>query len=337
VLAVLVAAGLALALLPARFATETVRWANGAVELAGTLYLPRGAGPHPALVLVPGWGCAERSDPLFRAHGRRLAGEEGIAVLTYDKRGCGESTGEWRRATLAELAEDALAGVELLRGDPRLRADAIGLLGTSLGGTVALLAATRSDDVAFVATLSLSTRSPVEHRHFIVEETLRWKGWPDEVAAAAGELDRRIARTYRTGRGWEEIGAALEGVRDEPWFGDSGLSLHPEPPGTWEWYRDLPMDLENLPLLERLEIPHFAAQGEEDWLVPGPREAEILRAVQRERAKDWSVVTIPGAEHGLRARSRWPLGGWTWPESYWRALGSWLDEKVPRAGGGDSG
>jgi len=146
---------------------EELTWRNGAVELAGTLVLPRGDGPHPALVLVPGAGVATRADELFRVHAERLAAH-GIAVLIYDKRGCGASTGDWRQASFEDLARDVLGAVQLLHADPRLSPDAVGLCATSQGGTVALLVAERSNGIAFLATLSLSPLSAAEQERDLV-------------------------------------------------------------------------------------------------------------------------------------------------------------------------
>jgi pimeloyl-ACP methyl ester carboxylesterase len=307
--------------------TEEVRWRNGAVELAGTLYLPAGNGPHPAAVFLHGWGDWSRAEQLFSRHARRLA-RDGLALLIYDKRGCGESSGDWRRASFADLADDALAGTSLLRRHARIRPDRIGLFGTSLGGSIALLAASRSPEVAFIATLSLSTSSPADHAPTMIAATLRRARHGEAEIAAAVALDRQIKQVYRTDTGWDDARAAVERCATQPWFAAAGIELHPRESPVWRWYRDLPMDLDPVPLLERLEIPFFAALGEEDPLVPAEREQAILESIAREHDRDFTVVVIPGVGHTLRKRSGWPIERWTWPESYWKALESWLAKEV---------
>jgi pimeloyl-ACP methyl ester carboxylesterase len=235
--------------------TEELRWQNGPVELVGTLHLPTGDGPHPAAVFLHGAGGWTREDELFRVHAERLAAR-GLALLIYDKRGCGASTGDWRQASFEDLARDALGAVALLREDPRIRGHTIGIFATSQGGTIALLAAERSRDIAFLATLSLSP-----------------------LSAAAQERD-----------------LAERGV---------DISLQPTPTSR---------DLDPLPLLRRLELPLFAAQGSEDELLPGPRAAATLTGLKEELHKDFTIVLIPGVGHTLRP----------WPESYWRSLEEWL-------------
>lgn len=101
-------------------ATEEVNWKNGGIKLVGTLYLPSGNGPFPAAVMLHGSGMLTRKDALYREHAERLA-RAGVAILVYDKRGVGESEGDWRQASLTELADDATGAVNLLRAHKRLR------------------------------------------------------------------------------------------------------------------------------------------------------------------------------------------------------------------------
>jgi dienelactone hydrolase len=128
---------------------------DGAVKLAGRLLVPPGKGPFPAVVIVPGSVPANRDTydlwALFFA-------SRGFAVLTYDKRGIGQSTGTYvRDATdmnLHDLAADALAGVAWLRRQPEIDPARIGLSGGSQGGWVIELAASESPTVRFAALQS---------------------------------------------------------------------------------------------------------------------------------------------------------------------------------------
>ena len=88
------------------------------VRLAGTLTLPPGDGPFPAVVLVAGSGPNTRDEPIF---GRQIflvladhLTRQGIAVLRYDKRGTGESTGNYAKATTLDFAADVEAGMAFL-------------------------------------------------------------------------------------------------------------------------------------------------------------------------------------------------------------------------------
>ncbi|MGD9571919.1 MAG: alpha/beta hydrolase family protein [Thermoleophilia bacterium] len=137
--------------------------AAGGVTLAGTLTLPAGAGPHPAAVLVSGFGPSRR-DGSFEGTGGPYAdlaaalARRGVAVLRYDKRGLGESGGpalSWLDAR--PLVRDAVAAVRALIGTPGVDRARVALIGHSQGGDLALAAAP-STGATRVVTLSAPGR-----------------------------------------------------------------------------------------------------------------------------------------------------------------------------------
>jgi len=142
--------------------TEPVTLASqpGSVKLAGTLSIPDGAGPFPAVVLLSDMGAQDRdtrqgSYHLFADMASFLA-RQGIAVLRLDDRGVGESTGSLPLATTADLVRDAQAALTYLRLRPSLDPACTGFIGHGEGGNVALLAAAQPLPPAFVVTLAAS-------------------------------------------------------------------------------------------------------------------------------------------------------------------------------------
>ena len=134
---------------------EAVRFASGKVNLAGTLVLPEGPGAHPAVVLFHGSGAQTRN--LFAA---RWFASQGLAALAYDKRGVGESTGDFRAIPFMELCDDGLAALRSLKSRKEIDAKQIGVWGLSQGGWLGPLAASRSAEVAFVIAVSGPGVSP---------------------------------------------------------------------------------------------------------------------------------------------------------------------------------
>lgn len=146
---------------PYPYREEEVQFVNpkgGGHRLAGTLTLPQGTGPFPAAVLISGSGPHDRDETLlghkpFLVLADHLT-RQGIAVLRYDDRGVGQSTGRHDTATTADFATDARAAVDFLRTRPDIDARRIGLIGHSEGGMIAPLVAAGASDIAYIVLLA---------------------------------------------------------------------------------------------------------------------------------------------------------------------------------------
>jgi hypothetical protein len=134
---------------------------NGEVTLSGTLTLPEGAGPFPVVILVSGSGPQDRDETLaptipikpFFLIADHLT-RNGIAVLRYDDRGVGQSTGQFDSATLEDFTSDAQAALDFLTTRPEIDQEHLGLLGHSEGGLVAAKLAASDSRLDFVITLA---------------------------------------------------------------------------------------------------------------------------------------------------------------------------------------
>jgi hypothetical protein len=144
---------------PLPYRSEDVRYPSGGLGLAGTLTLPEGPGPFAAVVMLTGSGAQDR-DQALAGHRPFLVLADaltraGYAVLRTDDRGVGGSDGDHARATYADLAADALAGVSYLATRPEVDPARIGLFGHSEGGSVAPLAARQAPgSVAFAVLMA---------------------------------------------------------------------------------------------------------------------------------------------------------------------------------------
>ena len=139
---------------------DTITFQNGDVTLAGTLDLPAGEGPFPALVTVHGSSPVNRNDRLLLLYSDFFV-QHGFAVLRYDKRGAaiGESTGKYLSVgtndnNLETLADDVVAGVEYVKSLDMIDSTRIGVMGLSQAGWIVPLAASKSDDIAFFVAFS---------------------------------------------------------------------------------------------------------------------------------------------------------------------------------------
>ena len=137
-----------------------VTYPGGDVTLAGTLTLPVGEESHPAVILVSGSGPQNRDGETRAIPGyspfKQIAeylSKRGFAVLRYDDRGVGNSTGDYLKAKEQDFIQDAEASLRFLLTRPDIRRDAVGFLGHSEGSLIAASVAGRNSNAAFVISL----------------------------------------------------------------------------------------------------------------------------------------------------------------------------------------
>ncbi|WP_245327478.1 alpha/beta hydrolase family protein [Hymenobacter fodinae] len=146
----------------ALYGTEEVTFPNAIdkLQLAGTLTIPQGSGPFPAVVLISDMGAQNRDGNVRGYQPLRLLAEhlseQGIAVLRFDDRGVGKSEGDNNAATTLDRVKDAQAAMQYLRTRPEIVAARVGIIGHGEGGNVGLLAAAQPLPPAYVVTLAAS-------------------------------------------------------------------------------------------------------------------------------------------------------------------------------------
>lgn len=144
---------------PFPYAVEEVNFKNknANIILSGTLTKPKTEIKATA-VLISGSGPQDRDETLFGHKPFAVIADhltrQGYAVLRYDDRGIGESTGNFFTATSEDFATDVSAAVDYLISRSDLPSDKIGLIGHSEGGMIAPMVASKRDDIAFTILLA---------------------------------------------------------------------------------------------------------------------------------------------------------------------------------------
>lgn len=129
------------------------------VTLAGTLTLPKGRGPFKTAILISGSGPQNRDEEILGHKPFLVIADyltnNGIAVLRYDDRGVGKSTGDFSAATSLDFARDVECAIDFLKHTKRIDRKNIGLIGHSEGGLIApIVASNPENDVAFAILLA---------------------------------------------------------------------------------------------------------------------------------------------------------------------------------------
>lgn len=116
---------------------QEIEFSSDGLALKGVLHLPEGAdGPRPAIILCHGFGgsCRGAGHPELA---RALAGA-GYVALRFDFRGCGQSEGTRGNVICLEEVTDLQHALAFLKAQPAAAANKIGLVGASLGGSLAV-------------------------------------------------------------------------------------------------------------------------------------------------------------------------------------------------------
>jgi pimeloyl-ACP methyl ester carboxylesterase len=274
-----------------RAGDQTIQIPANGFTIVGTLSEPSGTPPSngrfPALVLVPGSGATDRDEtvggiPIFG----QLAGgfaDAGFMVVRYDKRGVGQSGGRAESATLDDYAEDARAVVRTIARRKDVDPNRIAVLGHGDGAWVALLAATREEQIdAVVVAAGASGRGA----DLILERQASLLGsmtLSDPERQSRIDLQKRIQAAVMGQGEWTDVPAKVREQADTPWF-RSFLAFDPAT------------------VIARVRQPLLIVHGELDRYVPvqhADRLAELARARRKTSPERTEVVKLPKLNHLL--------------------------------------
>ena len=283
--------------------TET-QFASGDTPLAGRLLMPRGWKPVPIVVLVH--GSEDMSARDFYAL-QRLFPAAGIGAFVYDKRGTGGSGGQYTQ-NYDVLANDAVAAVREAQRLAGPRAGRIGFQGSSQGGWVAPLAATRTS-VDFVIVAYGLAVSPVEEDREAMALDMTRHGFGADVVKQALEIadatEAILVSNFTSG--FDRLATVRAKYEHEPWFkyvhgNYSFLMLQLSEAQVREQgpklARGIIAHYDPMPVLRDLDTPQLWILGADDIDAPS---AETLRRLRDLAAsgKPIDVAVFPHAEHGL--------------------------------------
>jgi hypothetical protein len=304
---------------------KEIRFDHGDTGLAGTLHLPNGKAPYPAIIMLQGSGPADRDSGGYFPPIRNQFLESGLAVLSWDKPGIGESTGHWTNMTLFDRADEALTAVAWLRRQEGIDPTRVGIWGHSQGGWVGPLTASQTTDLAFLIVNSGPAIDPLAQDLWGVEHTLRDEDADQNAIDSALKFMSELHSAAIRGDAFAQVQQSLltraKGQPGFEYFGDFG-------PEQWNFLVINAQRLyDPIPPLEKISCPTLAIFGERDPLVPVEFSAETF---ERSRAsdpnRDITVRVFPEADHRIKvgeAREFAPgyldaMTSWIWSR-----IGSW--------------
>ncbi|MBX3084990.1 MAG: alpha/beta hydrolase [Anaerolineae bacterium] len=300
----------------APYREEEVTFSNGDVTLAGTLSLPPSDGPHPAVVLVTGSGPQDRNEDIgFQLKPFKVIADyltrQGIAVLRYDDRGVGKSTGDFAAATSMDLASDAAAALAYLQTRKDITPTEIGMLGHSEGGMIAAILGSQQQKFAFYVSLA---GTAVDGAAILLKQNeliMRANGGTDEqiktqidYLTKAFDLmkkgDEKALETLTYEAIKEQVAALPEAQRSQ--IGDVEKYAKEQAAAQAKalmtpWYRYF-ISYDVGAAWEKTTTPVLAIFGGKDLQVSADQNAPAFEAEMKKAGnKDYKVVIFPKANH----------------------------------------
>ncbi len=268
--------------------------------LAGTLTYPDSGKADYAIILISGSGSQDRNEELMNHRPFLVISDyltrEGIAVLRYDDRGFGESTGDAADATSADLATDADAAVNFMAQQDFVQVGKIGLAGHSEGGLIAPITANSNELVDFVILLA---GPGVPGDKLLMSQS-------EAIMKAAGASEAAIKQTSEINRKVYDI--LLNETDDEiiknqiiPLLQSAGLSEAQAEQQmqqlTSPWFKYFTAYNPEQEL-SRLSIPVLAVNGSLDLQVPAEENLTAIRKIlEKSEKSDFTIKEFDGLNH----------------------------------------
>ena len=284
------------------------------IKLAATLTLPKQKKKSPAVILIAGSGPNDRDETIFAHKPFWILADyltrQGIAVLRYDKRGVGESEGEYFTATTKDFAEDVGAAISYLKTREEIDTTNIGLIGHSEGGIIAPMVAAGSNDVKFIVLMAglgvtgtelvlaqhqreFDKQSPTDEEKENLNKALinlysNILNWTEY----AGNDKERSQLKEDLGVLWQSISRDTQATMQKDLFIKQTTSKIISP-----WFRYF-LGINPLEHIEKIRIPVLAINGENDTQVDYQSNLEgIEKALKKGSNKQYTIKSYPHMNH----------------------------------------
>ncbi len=294
--------------------TEDISFRSGTNLLSGTVYYPEKSNGK-AIYLVTSSGnqdrSASRAEALFFAR-------SGYISFHIDKRGTGESEGNWQEASIEELCADDLEAISYLKNHNNLAFSSIGLMGSSQGAAKVPYLLSSLPELGFGILVSCPASTLLE------SDLNYWKNrtrehLSEEDLLRAENIQRSVFHYIAGGLSKDELKTAIDQVKNEPWMS------HVWVPELDSVELDKKLNYTPIPYLQNLKQPLLVVQGSSDQIIPSQSLKIIQELTEKSNTKN-KYLFIEKADHAMmfKGDSDFPY----WPSlhpDYRPSVSEWLD------------
>jgi uncharacterized protein len=285
---------------------------EGDVTLAGTFTYPEEGSNFPAVILISGSGMQDRDVTILNHKPFLVLSDyltrRGIAVLRYDDRGGGKSTGDFTAATTMDFVTDALAAVNYLKTRKEVDKNKIGLAGHSEGGLIAPVASNRDEDISFIILMAgpgLPGEEILTLQHKLISGT---EGRKEEVIARDLRISKKIYEFLKTEKDTSVLRKEIRSLLYEAYSELTGEEKQyaPDPDImidmqlrqiTSPWFIQF-VNYDPYPELVKVNVPLLAIIGENDLQVPARENLDAIEKALKEGGNEnYKIVEMPGLNH----------------------------------------
>ena len=275
--------------LPKNYTSEDTTFKSGALKLAGTVTVPKnGEKMHPACIIISGSGPLDRDGKIkdlgfsvqYKAIAHKLS-NSGILVLRYDKRGVGQSEGDFKTASLSDLVSDVKAGIEYLRSRKDVDTNRICLIGHSEGAIIAPMIAALDKRIKAIVLMA-GTAKPLdqvitEQQQFLLSQV----NIPDEMKEKAFEEQQEFFDWVRGKKEWKE---------------EEMPPQYKELVGTIHWFREH-FNHDPLQTITKVGCKVLILQGQKDKQVFDLHAIMLSNALDKVGHENHMVMIFPDLDH----------------------------------------
>ena len=314
------------------------------IKLKGTLTIPQGKGPFPAVVLVSGSGPQDRNSTVFDHQPFLVLSDyltrHGIAVLRYDDRGTGASEGEFKTATSIDFANDANAAFNFLSQQNGIDKKKVGIAGHSEGGMIAPMVATQNKKVGFVVMIA-GPALPIDSLMYEqIRLTMEASHTPEIAIAGQLVFNHQLFNYLKAMPTYERANEGLDSFVKQVVIGQMGndtnglygavvaqaKQLHSV---VTPWFNYF-INYQPKSNLSHLKMPVLGLYGEKDLQVRAYSNAAVLQSIL-EKAKQgpFKVYTFPNLNHLMQTATTGSIEEYyeineTFNESVMQMMAEWI-------------